>query len=63
MGFCGVPGLIKVASNLPGGASRNVTVTVGLTGRQTEQYQTQIDNLPFELVATQAGHRPDAENF
>lgn len=63
MGYCGVPGYIKVASNLPSGANRNVTLTFGLTGKQTERNQLQVDGLPFQIVATQAGHRPDAANF
>ncbi len=63
MGYCGVPGYILVASNLPSGSSGNVTLTFGLTGKQTVQNDVQVNGLPFQIVATQAGKRPDAANF
>jgi hypothetical protein len=63
MGYCGVPGYIKIGENLADGADGNVTLTFGLTGKQTQQNQIEIAGLPFEIVATQAGHRPDAANF
>ncbi len=63
MGYCGVPKQILVASNLGNGAHGTVDLVFGLTGKQTQQGQLQVDHLPFKLVATQAGHAPDAANF
>lgn len=63
MGYCGVPGYIKVADNLPSGANNSVTLTFGLTGKQKDQNQIQVAGLPFQIVATQHGHRPDAGNY
>lgn len=62
-GYCGVPGYILVASNLVSGATGNFTITFGLTGKQKDQNQVQVSSLPYQVVATQAGKRPDAANF
>lgn len=63
MGYCGVPGYILIASNMASGDGSSVRLTFGLTGRQTQQSQVSVPYLPFQLVATQAGHRPDAANY
>lgn len=63
MGYCGVPKQILVASGLSNNEARQFQLTFGLTGRQVQQNQLDIDHLPFQLVATQAGHAPDAANF
>ena len=63
MGYCGVPGYIKIGESLADGANGKVTLTFGLTGKQTQKNQIEIAGLPFEIVATQAGHRPDAGNY
>jgi hypothetical protein len=57
--FCGVPDAIKLAGGLSDGATGTVTITFGLNGyMQTEQNQPEF-NLPFKIVATQAGHVPN----
>jgi hypothetical protein len=61
--YCGVPGVMLLKSNLAAGATGTVDITFGLTGRQAEQNQVQINNLPFKIVATQHGHVPGAEDF
>lgn len=63
MGYCGVPGYILIASNLASGTGSSVRLTFGLTGRQTQQNQLSVPRMPFEIVATQAGRRPDAANY
>lgn len=60
--YCGVPQLIKLESNVAPGSERKTTLTFGLTGRAQGQ-NTPVANLPFEVVATQVGIRPDAKNF
>ncbi len=60
--YCGVPTAIKLSSNLTSGQGATVHVTFGLTGRQTIQNQV-APVVPFKIVATQAGVRPDALNF
>lgn len=59
--FCGVPAKILLRSNMATGASGTVSVTFGLDGFKnsapTDQGKQQV-NLPFQLVATQAGHDP-----
>ena len=59
---CGVPSAILIASNLTNGQGGTVHLTFGVTGRWTGQNAT-LTPVPFNLVATQAGHRPDAANF
>ena len=59
---CGVPSAILIASNLSNGQGGTVHLTFGVTGRWTGQNAT-LTPVPFKLVATQAGHRPDAANF
>ena len=62
-GYCGVPAAMKLASNLSSGEARTVNLTFGLTGR-SDGYQNQsVTDVPFKLVATQVGIRPDAANF
>ena len=53
---------MKLASNLSSGEGRTLNMTFGITGRSTGQY-SQVANVPFKLVATQVGVRPDASNF
>ncbi len=61
--YCGVPLAIKLADNLPGGTTgQTVQVTFGVTGRWTAQ-DSPVTSVPFKLVATQHGVRPDASNF
>lgn len=59
---CGVPSAILIASNLTSGQGGTAHLTFGVTGRWTAQNAT-LTPVPFTLVATQAGHRPDAANF
>jgi hypothetical protein len=60
--LCGVPTDILLASNLPTGSSGNINVTFGISGKaQTQDFQ--YANVPFKIVATQAGVRPDALNL
>ena len=59
---CGVPSAILIASNLSNGQGGTAHLTFGVTGRWTGQNAT-LAPVPFKLVATQAGHRPDAANF
>ena len=75
--YCGVPKAILLASNLPTGTNGTINVTFGLTGRQTQQNQTEFlgpvpwtnpvkyapSPVQFNIVATQSGVRPDAANF
>lgn len=63
--YCGVPNAILLASNLVTGSNGTITVTFGLTGRQTQQGQTEFVPNPvtFQVVGTQHGVRPDAPNF
>jgi hypothetical protein len=60
--YCGVPYAIKLASGLNDGNTGNVALEFGVTGRWTAQNIT-LPTVPFSIVATQAGHRPDAGNF
>jgi hypothetical protein len=60
--LCGVPAAIRIASNLSDGQSATLNVTFGATGKQTAQ-RAPIASVPFKIVATQAGVRPDAANF
>ena len=60
--YCGVPSVIKIASGLTNGQGGTANLTFGVTGRWTAQNFT-LSPVPFKLVATQAGHRPDAANF
>jgi hypothetical protein len=63
MGYCGVPHYMLIESNLPSGVDRSFTMTFGVTGRQTEQGQyAPPANVPFQVVATQAGHSPKPGN-
>lgn len=63
MGYCGVPHFIKVESNVAPGTDAKLTMVFGLTGKAKGQNTQVVDNLPFQVVATQAGVRPDAKNF
>lgn len=60
--YCAVPTAIKLSSNLTTGQGGTVHLTFGLTGRQTQQNQVEW-TVPYKIVATQAGVRPDAQNF
>ncbi|WP_213029941.1 hypothetical protein, partial [Acinetobacter baumannii] len=59
---CGVPAAIKLGSNLAPGQASSATLTFGLTGKAVAQ-DTYFANVPFKIVATQVGIRPDAANF
>lgn len=61
--YCGVPGAIKIASNVADGQTGHLTLTFGMTGRATAQNQVEVANLPFQIVATQSGHKPGDANF
>lgn len=60
--LCGVPTAVKIASNLTSGQGGTLKMTFGVTGRWKGQ-NASAANVPFKVVATQAGIRPDAENF
>lgn len=62
MGYCGVPHYILLEQDLADASTRNVTLSFGWTGRMTDQ-DAALPDVPFEIVATQAGVRPDAPNF
>ncbi len=54
--YCGVPSKILLASNLSSGTDGYVSITFGLDGvLQTAQGQDE-GTVPFQIVATQAGH-------
>lgn len=59
---CGVPGAIKLGSNLAPGQASAATITFGLTGKATAQ-GVQEANVPFQIVATQVGIRPGTKGF
>jgi hypothetical protein len=61
--YCGVPYAIKLASNLNDGNTSSFTVEFGFTGRQVAQGQSLAGTVPFNVVATQAGHGPTDANF
>jgi hypothetical protein len=63
MGYCGVPHFIKVESNVAPGTDAKLTMVFGLTGKAKGQNTQVAENLPFSVIATQAGVRPDAKNF
>lgn len=60
--LCGVPTAIKLASSLSTGEGGTLKIEFGLTGRAKAQNAT-VASVPFKIVATQAGIRPDAANF
>lgn len=57
---CAVPAMIKLASNLSTGATGTVSLTFGLTQRQTQQNQQEFGGygVDFQIVATQPGVTP-----
>jgi hypothetical protein len=59
---CGVPGAILIGHNISAGVQGSAVVTFGLTGKATGQ-NIPWANVPFKIVATQVGIRPDAANF
>ncbi|WP_029135771.1 hypothetical protein [Nakamurella lactea] len=59
---CGVPAAIQIGSNIAAGTSSWAKVSFGLTGKATDQNKVMVD-VPFKVVATQPGIRPDAANF
>ena len=62
--YCGVPHYMKIESNVPSNSDRKLTITFGVTGRQQDQNQSAPPaSVPFQVVATQHGIRPDASNF
>jgi hypothetical protein len=61
--YCGVPHYMLIESNVPAGVDRSFTMTFGVTGKQTVQGQyAPPANVPFQVVATQAGHSPKPGN-
>ena len=60
--WCGVPSAILIAAGLTNGQGGTANLTFGVTGRWTVQ-EIAPGSVKFKLVATQAGHRPDAANF
>ena len=58
--YCGVPAAIKLASGLSNGAKGTIQVTFGLTSLADELQDKQWASVPFNIVATQAGVRPNA---
>lgn len=61
--YCGVPHYMKIESNVASGTDAKLTLLFGLTGRATGQNKMEVPSLPFQVVATQVGVRPDASNF
>lgn len=61
--YCGVPTAIKIASGLTNGQGGTINVTFGLTGVATGLQDQTWASVPFKVVATQEGVRPDALNF
>lgn len=66
--LCGVPTAIKVADNLSDGAHGLLSITFGITGRWAGGtgnvlMDFPVAGVPFKVVATQHGIRPDAANF
>jgi hypothetical protein len=59
---CGVPPAIRLASNLSNTATGNVNIVFGLSGKQTQQDQTEW-TVGYKIVATQAGHAPNDPNL
>jgi hypothetical protein len=60
--YCGVPTAIRLASNVAPGQAATINLTFGPTGKWTAQ-NAPFANVPFHVVATQVGVRPDAANF
>ena len=54
---CGVPGAILLTTGLSDGDTGQVEFTYGLTGKQTQQNQTE-PTVGYQIVATQAGQAP-----
>ncbi len=62
-GFCGVPGAIRLASDLSDGATGTISVTIGLNGyMQTQQDQTE-PTVPFHIVGTQHNVLPTTKSW
>lgn len=62
--YCGIPHYMLVESNVASGTTKKLTMVFGVTGRMTAQNSPQPPaSVPFEVVATQHGIRPDASNF
>ncbi len=61
--LCGVPTAIKIASDLTSGDGGTLKMTFGITGRWKAQDVPNVASVPFKVVATQAGIRPDAAHF
>ncbi|RYV49818.1 hypothetical protein [Pengzhenrongella frigida] len=61
--YCGVPTAIKLASGLADNATGTINLTFGLTGLASGGQDATWADVPFTIVATQAGIRPDALDF
>jgi hypothetical protein len=55
--MCGIPQAIKLQSNVPADSERHFGVTFGVTPRATAPWDSFA--IPFKVVATQPGIRPD----
>jgi hypothetical protein len=60
--LCGVPQAIKLDSNVGNGGTGQIELTFGVTGKWTGQ-NLPVASVPYQVVATQVGVRPDALNF
>jgi hypothetical protein len=62
--YCGVPHFMLIESNVATNSDKKLTMVFGVTGRMEDQNSSQPPSaVPFQVVATQHGVRPDAENF
>jgi hypothetical protein len=60
--YCGIPGAIKIESGVPANNARQFQITYGITPRASNAWQSfPSSSLPFKVVATQEGIRPDAQ--
>jgi hypothetical protein len=55
--LCGIPQAIKLQSNVPANSERHFAMTFGNTPRATAPWAS--FSIPFKVVATQPGIRPD----
>ena len=56
--LCGIPGAIKLQSDVPANSERHFTMTFGVTPRATAPWAS--FSIPFKVVATQPDIRPDS---
>ena len=59
--YCGVPTAIKIASGVTDGEYRKINITFGLTGLVNDFEDIKWADVPFNIVATQEGIRPDGK--